>query len=583
MTWVHKFNLRVAQSAFGKYFRLEGSGHPKERKGSFFFTEIRAGLATFFAMAYIISVNSAIVSQTGGTCVCPPTNSDLCVTDQEYLLCVQDVQRDLVTATAAISALTTFCMGLFANMPIALAPGMGLNAYFTYTVVGFHGSGMVPYRVALTAVFVEGLVFFGLTLIGLRQWLARAIPHSIKIATSVGIGLYLTIIGLTYSAGIGLIVGAQNTPVELAGCASQYKDAETGLCPDSQKMRNPTMWIGIFLSGLLVVLLQMYKVKGAIIIGILLVSIISWPRSTSVTYFPHTPLGDSSFDFFKKVVTFHPIKRILNAQDWNIGNHSGQFGLAFLTFLYVDILDATGTLYSMARFGNFINEHTQDFEHSTIAYSIDALGITIGSLLGTPPVTAYIESGAGIAEGGATGITSLITGLCFLVAVFFAPIFASIPPWATGPVLVIVGALMTVAVTGVNWRYPGDAIPAFITIAVMPFTYSIAYGLIGGIMSYIILNGTVKAIKVLSRGRIVPADEELKDPWTWRMEGGFFPPWIQRFTSKRKGGVDHDGHPVSEKDRASSGDAHVIDIEHKNGAGNSQTGEVSGLHGEKVA
>lgn len=335
MTWVHKFNLRVAQSAFGKYFRLEGSGHPKERKGSFFFTEIRAGLATFFAstnyhsqtctpanppwltyirtvVAYIISVNSAIVSQTGGTCVCPPTNSDLCVTDQEYLLCVQDVQRDLVTATAAISALTTFCMGLFANMPIALAPGMGLNAYFTYTVVGFHGSGMVPYRVALTAVFVEGLVFFGLTLIGLRQWLARAIPHSIKIATSVGIGLYLTIIGLTYSAGIGLIVGAQNTPVELAGCASQYKDAETGLCPDSQKMRNPTMWIGIFLSGLLVVLLQMYKVKGAIIIGILLVSIISWPRSTSVTYFPHTPLGDSSFDFFKKVVTFHPIKRVSN-------------------------------------------------------------------------------------------------------------------------------------------------------------------------------------------------------------------------------------------------------------------------------
>lgn len=237
----------------------------------------------------------------------------------------------------------------------------------------------------------------------------------------------------------------------------------------------------------------------------------------------------------------------------------------------------------MARFGNFINEHTQDFEHSTIAYSVDALGITIGSLLGTPPVTAYIESGAGIAEGGATGITSLITGLCFLVAVFFAPIFASIPPWATGPVLVIVGALMTVAVTGVNWRYPGDAIPAFITIAVMPFTYSIAYGLIGGIMSYIILNGTVKMIKVLSGGRIVPADEELKDPWTWRMEGGFFPPWIQRFTSKRKGGVDHDGHPVLEKDRASSGDAHVIDIEHKNGTGHSQSGEVSGLHGEKVA
>jgi AGZA family xanthine/uracil permease-like MFS transporter len=226
------------------------------------------------------------------------------------MLCVQEIQRDLVTATAAIAALTTFCMGAFANMPIALAPGMGLNAYFTYTVVGFHGSGLVPYEVALTAVFVEGFVFIGLTLIGMRQWLARAIPHSIKLATGVGIGLYLTIIGLTYSAGIGLITGAVETPVELAGCASQYRDAKTGLCPSSQKMRSPTMWLGIFLSGILVVLLQMFRVKGAIIIGILLVSIISWPRSTPVTVFPHTPAGDDAFDFFKKVVTFHPIKRV---------------------------------------------------------------------------------------------------------------------------------------------------------------------------------------------------------------------------------------------------------------------------------
>lgn len=225
------------------------------------------------------------------------------------MLCVQEVQRDLVTATAAIAALTTFCMGLFANMPIALAPGMGLNAYFTYTVVGYHGSGLVPYEVALTAVFVEGFVFVGLTLLGLRQWLARAIPHSIKLATGVGIGLYLTIIGLTYSAGIGLITGATATPVELAGCAPQYLDPKTGLCPSAQKMRNPTMWLGIFLSGILVVILQMFRVKGAIIIGILLVSIISWPRTTPVTVFPYTETGTASFDFFKKVVTFHPITK----------------------------------------------------------------------------------------------------------------------------------------------------------------------------------------------------------------------------------------------------------------------------------
>jgi len=315
---------------------------------------------------------------------------------------------------------------------------MGLNAYFTFTVVGYHGTGLIPYEVALTAVFVEGFVFVGLTLIGLRQWLARAIPHSIKLATGVGIGLYLTIIGLTYSAGIGLITGAVDTPVELAGCAPQYRDVDTGLCPASQKMRNPTLWLGIFLSGILVVMLQMYRVKGAIIIGILLVSIISWPRPTPVTYFPKDAIGNDGYNFFKKVVTFHPITKILNVQQWDISEYGGQFGLAFITFLYVDILDATGTLYSMARFAGRIDERTQDFENSAIAYTVDAMGISIGSLMGCTPVTAFIESGAGISEGGASGLTSIFTGLCFFIAIFFAPIFASIPPWATGPVLVIV-------------------------------------------------------------------------------------------------------------------------------------------------
>jgi AGZA family xanthine/uracil permease-like MFS transporter len=210
---------------------------------------------------------------------------------------------------------------------------MGLNAYFAYTVVGYHGSGLIPYKVALTAVFVEGWVFLGLTLIGMRQWLARALPASIKLATGVGIGLYLALIGLTYSAGIGLVQGASDTPIELAGCASQYFDEKTGLCMSSQKMRNPTMWIGIFCGGFVTALLMMYRVKGAVIIGILLVSIISWPRTTPVTYFPYTELGTSMFDFFKKVVTFHPITHTLAVQEWDISGHGGQFGLAFITFL----------------------------------------------------------------------------------------------------------------------------------------------------------------------------------------------------------------------------------------------------------
>jgi AGZA family xanthine/uracil permease-like MFS transporter len=231
----------------------------------------------------------------------------------------------------------------------------------------------------------------------------------------------------------------------------------------------------------------------------------------------------------------------------------------------------------MARFGGFIDPRTQDFERSAVAYSVDAIGISIGSLFGTPPVTAYIESGAGIAEGGATGITSLCSGLCFFIAIFFAPIFASIPPWATGPVLVIVGGLMTASAVEINWRYPGDAIPAFITIAVMPFTYSIAYGLIGGIMSYILLNGTAKLLKVISGGRIKPADEDLKDPWTYKIEGGFFPPWIQRLLAKRKGGKVDGVDPTPERSvGSSSGEGHVINMEgtEKGGAGDSRTGEV---------
>lgn len=485
-------------------------------------------------MAYIISVNSTIVSQSGGTCVCPPDSPDLCDSDPAYMLCVQEVNRDLVTATAAIAALTTFCMGLFANMPIALAPGMGLNAYFAYTVVGYHGSGLVPYQVAVTAVFVEGFVFVGLTLIGLRQWLARAIPASIKLATGVGIGLYLTIIGLTYSAGIGAITGAQSTPLELAGCASQYLDKETGLCPSSEKMRNPTLWIGIFCGGILTVMLMMYRIKGAIIAGILLVSIISWPRGTSVTYFPYTETGDSAFDFFKQVVAFHPIKHILAVQEWNISEYGGQFGLAFITFLYVDILDCTGTLYSMANFCGAIDKRTQDFEGSAVAYLVDAFGISIGSLLGTPPVTAYVESGAGISEGGATGLTAIVTGLCFFISIFFAPIFASIPPWATGCTLMIVGCLMAKAAKDINWNYIGDAIPAFVTIAVMPFTYSIAYGLIAGIVSYIVINTIAWVLIKISGGKIQPKDYNLKDPWTYKIEGGILPPWVTRLAKGKK-------------------------------------------------
>ncbi|EAS32691.3 nucleoside transporter [Coccidioides immitis RS] len=531
--WGDRINNAVAKTRFGYWFRLEGSGHRRERKGAKFLTEIRAGLTTFFAMAYIISVNANILTDSGGTCVCNDPEDPKCMNNVEYNLCLNVIRRDIITATAAIAALSSFCMGLFSNMPVALAPGMGLNAYFAYNVVGFHGTGTVSYQLALTAVFVEGFVFVGLSILGLRQWLARAIPRSIKLASGVGIGLYLTLIGLTYSAGIGAVTGDTSTPVTLAGCIPGAMD-KNGTCPSWAKMRSPTMWIGIFCGGVLTAVLLMYRVKGAIIAGILLVSIISWPRPTDVTFFPHTPEGDDSFNFFKKVVTFHKIEKTLAVQEWDLSKAGGQFGLALITFLYVDILDMTGTLYSMARYCGAIDERTQDFEGSATAYLVDALSISVGSLFGCSPVTAFVESGAGISEGGATGITAMVTGLCFFVSIFFAPIFASIPPWATGCTLILVGSMMTKVAADINWKYMGDAIPAFVCLAMMPFTYSIAYGLIAGILTYALLNTITWVLEKSSGGRLVPENKTFKEPWTYKIPGGILPGWLVRLIRGKK-------------------------------------------------
>lgn len=328
------------------------------------------------------------------------------------------------------------CKNLSTNC--AHSPGMGLNAYFAYQVVGIRGRGPVPYSLALTAVFVEGFIFIILALTGMRHWLVKIIPGTIKTASGVGIGLFLTMVGMSYAEGIGIITGNPKTPLAIAGCDAAYLDPKTGACM-SHLMTSSKMWLGIMCGGLLTAFLMAFRVKAAIIIGVALVSILSWPRSTPFTYFPNTYEGDERFDFFKRVVSFHPITHTLNAQQWDLsGNYGASFALALFTFLYVDIIDCTATLYSMARFCNKTRKGDGDFPRSTVAYCTDAACISIGSLLGCSPVTAFIESGAGIAEGGRTGLTAIVTGLCFLVSVFFAPIFASIPPWATGCTLILV-------------------------------------------------------------------------------------------------------------------------------------------------
>ncbi|KAK2072283.1 hypothetical protein P8C59_006645 [Phyllachora maydis] len=497
--YVAQMNAYVNQSTFGRVFRLKDSGHPDAIEEANFSTEIRAGLTTFATMAYIIAVNANILADTGGTCECTPYDAKTmsCGNKDEFAKCQEELHQDLITATAAIAAFSCIMLGFMTNLPVCLAPGMGLNAYFTYQVVGVKGQGNVPYRLALTAVFMEGFIFLFLAITGLRHWLVKLIPGTIKTASGVGIGFFLTIIGLSYSAGIGAITGAISTPLTLGGCDASQMDPQTGECTGFE-MTSGKMWIGICLSGVLTTLLMAFRVKSAIILGIAIVSIMSWPRSTPFTYFPPTVDGDARFEFFQKVVYFQPIRHTLVQQEWNMLSHSGEFALALFTFLYVDIIDCTATLYSMARFCGRVRDNDGDFPRSTVAYCTDAICI---------------------AEGGRTGLTAITCGFCFLISMFFAPIFASIPPWATGCTLILVGCLMVRQVTRINWIYVGDAVPSFVTLALIPFTYSVAYGLIGGIFCYVTLNFSIWFLIRVTGGKITPTDFEKKEYWTWKPAG----------------------------------------------------------------
>ncbi|KAI5458424.1 permease family-domain-containing protein [Mariannaea sp. PMI_226] len=512
-----RLDYNITTSRFGKFFNLRGSGG-REIGDATFFREVRAGLTTFATMAYIIAVNASIISQTGGTCECDLTDRQACDEITSYVACKEDVRRDLITATAAISGISTFMFGLLTNLPVALAPGMGLNAYFAFQVVGYNGGGHIPYRVALTAVFVEGFIFVLLAITGLRQWLVKLIPATLKTATGVGIGLFLTEIGLSYSAGIGAITGGgTSTPLALGGCPIEKIDKLSGACTDGI-MTNKSLWIAVTLGGLVTSFLMAFRVKYALIIGIALVSIVSWIRGTDFTYFPDTVEGNARYEYFKQVVQFHPIKRTLNELQWDFNGNGRQFALALFTFLYVDVIDATATLYSMVRFCGVVRPDG-DFAYSTLAYCTDATFISVGALFGSSPITAFIESGAGIAEGGRSGLTAAVTGLCFIVSIFFAPILASIPPWATGCTLILVGCMMIRQVTQVNWRYIGDILPSFVVMTFIPFSYSVAYGLIAGLFVYAVLNGMVKIVIWISRGRWEPSEYDLKEYWSLKSSG----------------------------------------------------------------
>ncbi|KAK1436725.1 hypothetical protein QVD17_02507 [Tagetes erecta] len=482
------FNNSISNSKIGKYFKLQA-------RNTCFTTELRAATATFLTMVYIISVNATILSDSGGTCSvsdCTPPYSNQTTTlappdckfkpNVGYDQCVSKIKKDLIVATAVSAMIGSIGMGIFANLPLALAPGMGTNAYVAYNLVGFHGSGPISYETVMAIVLVESCAFLVVAVFGLRTKVARFVPRSIRLAGAAGIGLFIAFVGLQDNQGVGLVGPDSNTLVTLAACT--HKDVITGACTGGV-MQSPTFWLG-FVGFLITCYGLMKDVKGSMISGILFVTLISWIRHTSVTVFPDTPVGDAKYEYFKKVVEFHKIESTLGAISFTNFNRS-EVWVALFTLLYVDILATTGTLYTMAELGGFTNEKGE-FQGEYIAYMVDAGTSIVGSTIGVSPIATYIESSAGIREGGRTGLTAILVGFYFLLSIFFIPLFSSVPSWAIGPSLVIVGALMMKVIKDIEWNNIKDGVPAFVTILLMPLTYSISNGIIGGIGMYIALS-----------------------------------------------------------------------------------------------
>jgi AGZA family xanthine/uracil permease-like MFS transporter len=382
-------------------------------------TEIVAGLTTFITMAYIIFVNPAILSQTGMPLAAVTTSTCLC------------------------AAIGSILMGALANYPLALAPGMGLNAYFTYTVV--KGMG-VPWQTALGAVFLSGVIFLLLTFGGVRQKLLSAIPHQLHSAVAGGIGLFIAFIGLRNS---GIIVPSPATTVTLGNLHAHATQ------------------LAIF-GIVLIAVLQAYRVKASMLIGVLATLLVGILLH-QVQYAPSTfnPLAIRS-------TAFHlDIRGALRMNALEI----------IFVFLFVDLFDNIGTLVAVTeRAGLIAEDHT--IPRLDRIFFADATSTVIGSLAGTSTVTSYIESSAGVAAGGRTGVTAITTGILFFLAIFIAPVVGAIPDFATAPALILVGALMMSGVASIEWNTPRVAIPAFLTIVTIPLTYSIATGLSFGLISY---------------------------------------------------------------------------------------------------
>ena len=386
-------------------------------------TEITAGITTFLTMAYILAVNPNILGETGMD------------------------KGALFTTTVLMSALPTIFMALYAKLPLALAPGMGLNAFFAYTVCLVMG---YSWQFALTAVFLEGLVFLLLTVTNLREKIVDVIPNALKNAISAGIGLYIAFIGLQ---GAGIIVNNDATLVSLG-------DLTTGSALLGA--------IGIIVTSILMV----KNVKGALLWGILATTLIGIPLGvTQINGVFSTPPS---------------IEPIFMQFEWS-QIFTKEMVIIVFTFLFVDLFDCIGTVIGVANRAGLIKEDGK-IPHLKEVFMVDSVSTAAGAVMGTSTVAVYVESAAGVNEGGRSGLTAFVTGICFLLALFFAPLFLAIPAAATTPVLVLVGLMMMSSVLKINFDDYAEAIPAFICVLLMPLTYSISEGIVLGHLSYIFIN-----------------------------------------------------------------------------------------------
>jgi len=400
-------------------------------------TEIIAGITTFMTMAYILAVNPDILGAAGMD------------------------KSAVFTATALSAVIATMVMALVARLPFALAPGMGLNAFFAFTVViGMHYS----WQFALTAVFIEGIIFILLTAFNVRELIVNSIPINMKHAVSAGIGLFIAFIGLQNA---GIIVNSDATLVHLGN------------------MGSPTVLIalgGILLTGVLLVL----RVKGALLIGIIVATLAGIPFG--VTKLPENMSLISLPPSMEPVFFKFDFSRVFTLD----------MAIVLFTFLFVDMFDTVGTLVGVSSKADMLTKEGK-VPRVKQALFADAIGTTFGAIFGTSTVTTYVESAAGVAEGGKTGLTAFTAACLFAIALFFAPVFTMIPSAATAPALVLVGLFMLSPIKKIDLDDFTEAIPAFLTIIMMPLTYSIADGIVFGMLSYVVLkvlSGKFKDISI---------------------------------------------------------------------------------------